>query len=408
MKSAIVPRRAGRWAAVAALTCTAAAAHHPIDVDDFFRIAGSYAVQNDTNVTLHLVGLAPPDCLPQPFVVSQLGVGQIVLISDTPVEPCSRSRVVYDMAVELGVLSPGDYQVTATANYVSPDNLFEPLAVHGTSLLRVGGPPPGFLGRQSGLLNISTAGQLDGLSGMAAGFVIYGDPPRDMVITAERGDLPGARIDDPRLTVSRFPSGERLATNDDWSAEVDFDALVGRTPAETVDAALSLRLPAGQYVATVTDAGGVGGGAIVGVTEANRHPAAGGLLNISTAARVDDEPVRAGFIVDGSAPRDFLLLAEASGATPLPDPTLALKAVAGGQTLAENDNWYGYSAEVAGVPRHSQDLVRLLGRAPAGPDDAGLLVRLPPGAYYAEVDSLDGRPGSVLISVTEVATEVAP
>ncbi len=125
------------------------------------------------------------------------------------------------------------------------------------------------------------------------------------------------------------------------------------------------------------DAAGVGG-EVLRLVPVPPRPV---LLNLSTRARVGtgDNVVIGGFIVTGSAPKTLVLrglgpsLRDGRGALAgsLEDPVITLFN-ANGVELASNDNWGDH-------PR--RDELAGLGFAPSQPEEAALVVELPPGAY---------------------------
>jgi pectin methylesterase-like acyl-CoA thioesterase len=122
------------------------------------------------------------------------------------------------------------------------------------------------------------------------------------------------------------------------------------------------------------------------------------LLNISTRLVVGTgHPVGiGGFIITGTDPKKVILRAigpslGASGlANVLSNPVLELHGGAGNNLIATNDNWP--DAESAA------ELVAA-GMAPADPNEAAMVVTLPPGQYTAVINGKDGTSGAALVEV---------
>lgn len=239
------------------------------------------------------------------------------------------------------------------------------------------------------VFNISTNGAIDA-AGMIAGFIVQGDTKRFAVMGEDMGGMRN-----PQLRVTRFPSGEELAYNDDWLADPgqaeEIEASL-RAPGGPRDAALAIDLPQGVYLATLNGRDGAGGRGLVSVTEIAGVPGAR-LLNISTNGAVAGEGLVAGFIVIGG-PKRLVMLGEDQGG--MVDPELQLVRFPEDQQLAFNDNW-------ADQPEAVRAEIAAKDRLPAGGRDAALIVTLQPGAYLARLRDRGGSSGRGLVSVTEVS-----
>ena len=101
---------------------------------------------------------------------------------------------------------------------------------------------------------------------LVAGLVIGGSEPKDILIRAVRPTLGAAGVKDalphPRLELYG-PNGQLLASNDQWSASLqETFAQVGASafPANSLDAALRITLPPGNYTTQVSGVGKSDGG----------------------------------------------------------------------------------------------------------------------------------------------------
>ena len=124
------------------------------------------------------------------------------------------------------------------------------------------------------LINISTRGQVQtGSNVMIGGFVIQGDGPKTVLITARGPSLADYGITNPLANpVLQLFSGQVvIASNDDWQQNAnagDIAALgifpTGLAPSSPLEAALLVTLNPGAYTAIVS---GMNGGTGVGIVE---------------------------------------------------------------------------------------------------------------------------------------------
>jgi hypothetical protein len=132
-------------------------------------------------------------------------------------------------------------------------------------------------------------------------------------------------------------------------------------------------------------------------------PAAPALLNISSRARVEADDLGyaiGGFILTGSAPKPVVLRAigpslQKSGlplAGLLADPTLTLQD-SDGVPIASNDDW---------MTNPQQQEIFDLGLAPGDPEEAAIIVTLPPGTYTATMRGAGGGTGIGVVELYDV------
>jgi len=239
----------------------------------------------------------------------------------------------------------------------------------------------------SRLTNISTrAAILGGANDVIAGFIITGTGTQKVIIRAlslEAGV-------DPKLTVHQYPSGDLLASNDNWQT----DPRVAEIPAHLVlpnpiDAGVLLDLPVGAYTA-ILSSGGAKGLGLISVDEVESNSTTK-LTNISTRASIQGgaNDVIAGFIITGTGSQKVMIrgLALEAGV----NPKLTLQKYPSGELVATNDNWQTDS-RASEIPEH----MKL-----QSPTDAGLLLDLPVGAYTAILSSV-GAKGLGLIGVDAI------
>jgi hypothetical protein len=126
------------------------------------------------------------------------------------------------------------------------------------------------------LVNLSARGRVDENNALIAGFVTSGPGPLRLLVRAIGPTLAtagvAAPLANPRLEV--FQGSERIAQNDDWSADAALAAEISAVaqqvgaaplPAGSADASVVITLPPGVYTAHVRGAAGQSGIALVEV-----------------------------------------------------------------------------------------------------------------------------------------------
>lgn len=248
--------------------------------------------------------------------------------------------------------------------------------------------PPAPTSVAGGILNISTGGFVDA-DGMVAGFIQAGETPRQFVVMAENA----GGLADPVLAVTEL-DGRVLAFSDDWPTHPSADDVRRlREPGGARDAALVVSLAPGAYLARMAGYRGSTGVGTISVTDLANvagDSLTRGLLNISTDGVVMGQGLVAGFIVEGTVPRQVVVMGEDAGG--LADPRVTLTTL-DGMPVQANDDWRDHpsAATVASL------------REPNGPRAAALAVTLPPGTYLAILSGGDGDSGRGVVSVTELA-----
>jgi alpha-tubulin suppressor-like RCC1 family protein len=111
------------------------------------------------------------------------------------------------------------------------------------------------------LINISTRAPIHGgANDVIAGFIVSGTGSQKVVI---RGWSLAAGVN-PKITVQKLPSGEFVASNDDWQVQAAPSSAIPAQYAmpQATEAALLLTLPAGAYTAILSSVGAAGLGLI--------------------------------------------------------------------------------------------------------------------------------------------------
>jgi hypothetical protein len=215
-------------------------------------------------------------------------------------------------------------------------------------------------------------------------------------------------VSDPQLRLFDA-AGTQIDLNDDWGGDPALAAAGGAVgafalPADSRDAVLNPRLPAGSYSVQLTAAGATGIALVEGY---DTEPGGGGarLTNLSVRSRVGtgENVLIVGFATSGSASKTLLIRGigptlTSFGVGPgdvLADPQLLLFNQAGTE-INRNDNWGGagsLNAAFASVAAFSLS---------AASRDAVLLVTLQPGSYTAQVSGVGNTTGVALVEVYEL------
>lgn len=266
------------------------------------------------------------------------------------------------------------------------------------------------------LVNVSSRMRVadnDASRTLIVGFVISGSANKRVLVRAVGPSLAPFNVPNvlanPGLRI-QSNTGVTVAENDNWSG-LDTNVVassLGAFPLGTssTDAALVATLAPGAYTLTVAANGGSGevlaeiyDADSTGATEQSQ------IVNLSTRGRVDGDanPLIAGFVIKGDAPRRVLIRAVGPGlkgfgvGDVVADP--ALKIHQGTRVVASNDNWHAQAAaDIVAAGRAS-------GAFPLadGSSDAAVLVTLEPGAYTAVVNGgVNGTSGAALVEVYEV------
>jgi hypothetical protein len=191
--------------------------------------------------------------------------------------------------------------------------------------------------------------------------------------------------------------------------------------ANSLDAALDVTLPVGNYTSQVS---GVGanpvGVALAEIYDADTGTPAARLVNLSARAQVGTgfNVLIAGFGITGNTSETVLIrgIGPALGLSPfnltgvLAAPQLTLfDSIGSGNVIAANSGWSaapttGNSTVVAVVQQTTAAVMSSVGAfgLTPGSNDAAILVALPPGNYTAQLAGAGGTTGIGLIEVYEV------
>ena len=258
----------------------------------------------------------------------------------------------------------------------------------------------------SRLRNVSTRARVQpGERQLIGGFIVTGDPPKDVVLRAIGPSLSKAGLSnvlpDPRLQLAA-PDGTLLAENNNWKDNPEQGAQLqaqGLAPEDDRESAIVTTLAAGAYTAIVSGTNGESGLGLVEAYDVN-DGVTSQLGNISTRASVEtgDNVLIGGFIV-GGGDAEARVVVRAIGPTlsqsgvsgPLQDPTLELRA-ADGTLIRGNDNW----------KESQQSAIEATGLQPANDLESAVVASLPPGNYTAIVRGKDETSGVGLVEIYNV------
>ncbi|MEO7600133.1 MAG: immunoglobulin domain-containing protein [Opitutus sp.] len=224
-------------------------------------------------------------------------------------------------------------------------------------------------------------------------------------------NVPGFLVDP---TFELNSGGTKIDGNDNWNGDAEIEAISGQVGAFPLGGATSkdaaryrASVVPGAYTMLVTGVGGTTGVALAEIYDgkpgAPFDPAAPRLVNASARAQVGTggDLLIVGFVIGGETSKTLLIRAVGPSLTAmgvsnvLADPKLQL--FSGSTRIRENDNW-GSEAAV------NAEAFAQVGAFPLALDskDAALLVTLPPGAYTALVNDVNGSTGVALVELYEV------
>lgn len=236
-----------------------------------------------------------------------------------------------------------------------------------------------------------------------AGFVIDGDAPKSILITAKGWDLRNQGFENFLLDgiLDLYRGDEMIGSSDDWVDEANADLIeaTGVAPAGFYDPAMMVVLEPGAYTAIVSPKLDIDQGiAVVEVYEVNNGviDQASQLINISTRGEVGTDASRmiGGFVVNGSDAQKIYVRStgpslDIPGANLLQDPKVSIRD-ADGTEIASNDNWRDATnvadIEATGIP-------------PANEAEAGIVVSLDPGIYTVIVEGADSGTGLATVEI---------
>ena len=345
---------------------------------------------------------------------------------------------VYVLAVTPSLVAAGEgsvggnhgFSVPASQNATITGAIDQPSATVTGSIVQPGKPAETFAGtnviavRTDRLRNLSSRVRVGPASQrtLITGFVIGGPNSKRVLLRgvgpalAEFG-VNGA-IGNPRLELYNA-AGQRIGDNEDWSG-AETAAAIAQVGAFALasgsrDAAMLTTLEPGAYTMHVKD-GGETGVALAEIYDASPNPQAEyqRLVNISSRGMVEggEGVLIGGFIVAGNAPKRVLVrgvgpaLAGFGVANTLANPAVAI--FSGPTVVAQNDDWSVGSAVTAVQVAATSVEISAAGQATgafafaAGSKDAAVIVTLAPGAYTAQVTSVDGSTGVALVEIYEI------
>ncbi|RKZ87525.1 MAG: hypothetical protein DRR19_13520 [Candidatus Parabeggiatoa sp. nov. 1] len=231
-------------------------------------------------------------------------------------------------------------------------------------------------------INLSARAPITGGAGdIIAGFIITGTGTQKLMI---RGWGLEAGVD-PKIAVQKYPSGDIVASNNNWGDEPETAVQISALPVHLglnnpTDAGLLLDLPAGAYTVILSSDGTTGIG-LVGIDEIERTSDDVQLINMSTRAPIQGgaSDIIAGFIIAGQETQKVLL--RGWGIEAGVDPQITVQTYPSGDTVAHNNNWGddpSTAAQITALPEH----LKL-----NNPTEAGLLLDLAAGAYTVILSS---------------------
>ena len=248
------------------------------------------------------------------------------------------------------------------------------------------------------LANISTRLRVQTAdNAMIGGFIITGTGPKTVLVRGIGPSLPLAgALADPYIEV-HGPSGELLATNDNWQDATTRQEIIdsGLAPASDLEPALWGVINPGAYTVVVrgkNDATGIGLFEVYDLDQTVES----NLGNISTRGSVGtgNDVMIGGTIIAGAVPARVLFraigpsLANFGVSNALGDPVLELHD-GNGVLIASNNNW----------PNDQEAEIIATGLPPSNNLESAIVRNLAPGPYTAIVRGLNDTTGVALVEV---------
>jgi uncharacterized protein (DUF1800 family) len=276
------------------------------------------------------------------------------------------------------------------------------------------------------LFNISTRGPVGtGADIMIAGLVIGPGTPETVLIRAVGPALVpygvSGELTAPILSLYDA-AGNLLQSNQGWgngnaTAQIMSSAGAFALPPGSADSALVATLPAGNYTAQVSGAGGTTGVALLEVYEVGATSTTARLLNLSTRGQVGTSGnimIPGITIGPGAGTRTLLVRAAGPALTSLGVPGALVDPAfvvtnASGAIVASNDNW---GAPIGDAPDASELNAAFAAAGAfsfaAGSLDSATIVSAGPGSYTVQVSGNNGSTGVALVEIYDLTPAVAP
>ena len=249
--------------------------------------------------------------------------------------------------------------------------------------------------------NISTRLMVETVDNvLIGGFIVTGTQPKRVIVRAIGPSLASAGVSgvlgDPTLEL-HDSTGQLIATNDNWIASANKQAIVDSTVAPTDDkeSTILMTLNSGAYTAIVRGVSDTTGVGLVEVYDLDQTLDSK-LANISTRGLVgtDDNVLIGGFIVLGKDPTNMIVRAigpslPLSGT--LADPTLEMHD-GNGAIIASNDNWKDTQ----------QSEIEATTIPPTNDAESAIVRTLAPGAYTAIVRGKNNTTGVALVEAYQL------
>ncbi len=256
-------------------------------------------------------------------------------------------------------------------------------------------PTPGVSGSRQ-LLNVSTRAEVSSGAGvMIGGFIVTGPNAKRVLL---RGLGPSLAQDNLSGTLANpylqlfDDKGVLVETNDNWRLPGNLPTNL--LPANASESLLTAILPAGNYTAVLSGAGGTSGLGLFELYDLEAQNSR--VANISTRGAVGtgEDVIIGGFIVGGDSPTRVLARALGPSLTSLgvtgalADPTLEVHN-SNGALLFSNDNW-----------RSDQETeIEKTTIPPTDDRESAIVATVAPGNYTAVVSGAGNLTGVALIEV---------
>lgn len=263
--------------------------------------------------------------------------------------------------------------------------------------------------------NLSTLSQTSAASPLTMGFVIANGATKTVLIRAIGPTLASAFnisgvLPHPVLKVYQGSTATVVASDDTWGGTAALTAVFQQVgafalPANSLDAAVVVTLPAGTYTAQVTGNGVTSGTCLIEIYDVSG--AGSQLVNLSSLLPIGTGQTSFGFIVSpGTGTRELLIRAVGPGLTQfgvtglLPDPNLSVynTTTSPQQLVAQNDDWSSGNVTSLSLSFAAAGAFSL----PNPSKDSALVANFPPGEYGIQVTGNNGGTGTALVEIYDI------
>ncbi len=314
-----------------------------------------------------------------------------------------------------GAASSGTYSVTVNALSASGTTATTQTLVYGAAADAARTRP----------VNTSIRALVSDGHPIFVGFVVTGTEAKTVLLRAVGPGLSAYQVANvlaaPHLRLFNA-AGQLLLANDGWANNSSLAAAFERTGAfpfasGSADAAIVATLVPGAYTVQVVASPGASGVALAEVYDAgssqSTETARFGNMSARGPSSGGDNPLIAGFVINGTTPKRLLVRGIGPGLLGYAVTDALRDSVVGvydatGRLIAQNDNWTTPLTVDASQPAADGSTIAALSASvgafalDANGKDAVVIVTLSPGLYTVQVNGVNNTTGSGLIELYEL------